>query len=123
VDGRRRVLLFDNGPVGRGFSRAQELELDLEAGTATTVWQFRPTPDNFSFITSLARRLPNGNTFVAFGAGPGVLASFGPVEAMEVDPAGEVRFRLEIGGATVDDSFVLYRARPISSIAGEEVVE
>jgi hypothetical protein len=123
VNGRRRVLLFDNGPVGRGFSRAQELELDLEAGTATTVWQFRPTPDNFSFITSLARRLPNGNTFVAFGAGPGVLASFGPVEAMEVDPAGEVRFRLEIGGPTVDESFVLYRARPISSIAGEEVVE
>jgi hypothetical protein len=123
VNGRRRVLLFDNGPIGRGFSRAQELELDLEGGTATTVWQFRPTPDNFSFITSLARRMANGNTFVAFGAGPGVLASFGPVEAMEVDAAGDVQFRLEIGGPTVNDSFVLYRASPMSSIAGEEVVE
>lgn len=123
VNGRRRVLLFDNGPPGRGFSRAQELELDLEAGTATTVWEFRPTPDNFSFITSLARRLPNGNTFVAFGAGPGVLTSFGPVEAFEVNPAGEVQFHLEIGGPTVDDAFVLYRATPISSIAGEEIVQ
>ena len=123
VNGRRRVLLFDNGPPGRGFSRAQELELDLEAGTAATVWEFRPTPDNFSFITSLARRLPNGNTFVAFGAGPGVLTSFGPVEAFEVDPAGDVQFHLEIGGPTVDDSFVLYRASPLSSIAGEEIVE
>lgn len=122
VNGRRRVLLFDNGYVGRGFSRAQELELDPDAGTAATVWQFRATPDNFSFITSLARRLPNGNTFVAFGAGPGVLWSFGPVEVMEVDPAGAVRFRLEIRGPTVDDTFVLYRASPIASIAGEQVV-
>lgn len=123
VNGKRRILLFDNGPVSRGFSRAQELELDMEAGTASTVWEFRPTPDNFSFITSLARRLPNGNTFVAFGAGPGVLSSFGPVEAMEVDPAGVVQFRLEIEGPTVNDEFVLYRASPMSSIAGEEIVE
>jgi hypothetical protein len=122
VAGRRRVLLFDNGPQSRGFSRALELELDLDAGTATTAWEFRPTPDNFSFITSLARRIPNGNTFVAFGAGPGVLASFGPVEAFEVDPAGAVQFHIEIGGPTVDDTFVLYRASPISDIAGEQIV-
>jgi hypothetical protein len=122
VGGRRRILLFDNGPIGRDFSRAQELELDPDAGTAATVWEFRPEPDNFSFITSLARRLPNGNTFVAFGAGPGVLTSFGPVEAYEVDPSGDVQFHLEVGGPTVDDSFVLYRAAPISSIAGEQIV-
>jgi hypothetical protein len=122
VDGRRRVLLFDNGPHGRGFSRAQELELDLDDGTAATAWEFRPEPDNFSFITSLARRLDNGNTFVAFGAGPGVLASFGPVEAFEVDAEGNELFHLVIGGPTVNDSFVLYRASPISSIAGEEIV-
>ena len=120
--GRRRVLLFDNGPIGRGFSRAQELELDLEAGTATTVWEYRPTPDNFSFITSLARRLPNGNTFVAFGAGPDVLSSFGPVEAFEVDPSGDVQFHIEVAGATVDDSFILYRAWPLSSVGDEQIV-
>ena len=122
VNGRRRVLLFDNGVPARGFSRAQELELDLEAGTATTVWEFRPTPDNFSFITSLARRMPNGNTFVAFGAGPGVLQSFGPVEAFEVDPSGNVLFRIEVSGPTVNDAFVLYRARPLTDIGGEQIV-
>lgn len=122
VGGRRRVLLFDNGPLDRGFSRAQELELDLDAGTAATVWEFRPEPDNFSFITSLARRLSNGNTFVAFGAGPGVLTSFGPVEAFEVGPSGAVQFHLEIGGPTVDNTFVLYRASPISGIAAEQIV-
>lgn len=117
--GRRHVLLFDNGPIGRGFSRAQELELDLEAGTATTVWEFRPTPDNFSFITSLARRLPNGNTFVTFGAGPDALSSFGPVEVFEVDASGDVQFHIEVGGPTVNDLFILYRAWPLSDIAGE----
>jgi hypothetical protein len=122
VGGRRRVLLFDNGSISRGFSRAQELELDLDAGTATTVWEFRPTPDNFSYITSLARRLPNGNTFVTFGAGPGVLSSFGPVEAFEVDAAGAVQFRMEVGGPHVGDRFILYRASPLSDIAGEQIV-
>ena len=120
--GRRRVLLFDNGPIGRGFSRAQELGLDLQAGTATTVWEFRPTPDNFSFITSLARRLPSGNTFVAFGAGPDVLSSFGPVEVFEVEPSGAVQFRMAVTGPTVDDSFILYRAWPLSSVGDEQIV-
>lgn len=123
VDGRRRVLLFDNGPGSRGWSRALELELDLEAGVATRAWEFRPTPDNFSFITSLARRLPGGNTFVAFGAGPGVLGSSGPVAAYEVDPEGNVRFRLEVGGAPVSDGFVLYRAWPLGTLAGERRVD
>lgn len=123
VNGRRRVLLFDNGTIARGYSRALELELDLDAGTATTAWQFRPDPDNFSIITSLARRLPNGNTFVAFGAGPGLVGSFGPVEAFEVDPSGAVQFRVEIGGPLVNDFFVLYRATPVESLAGEHRVD
>ena len=75
-----------------------------------------------SFITSLARRLPNGNTFVTFGAGPDVLSSFGPVEAMEVDAPGNVEFRPEVAGATVDDSFIVYRAWPLPSIGGERIV-
>lgn len=119
VDGRRRVMVFDNGSGARGYSRALELELDPHAGTATTAWQFRPTPDNFSVITSLARRMDNGNTFVAFGAGPGLFGSYGPVEAYEVDPSGGVLFRAEIGGPLVNSGFVLYRATPIESIAGE----
>lgn len=122
VGGRPRVLLFDNGDHTRGFSRALELELDLSTGTAAHAWEFRADPDNFSFITSLARRMENGNTFVAFGAGPGVLGSFGPVEAMEVTPSGAVRFHIRITGPTVNDSFVLYRAAPLSDIAGEHTI-
>lgn len=121
--GRPRVLLFDNGSHARGFSRAQELELDLESGTASTVWEFRPATDNLSFIVGSARRLANGNTFVAFGAGPGVIFSSGPVEAYEVDPTGAVQFHIEVSGPTVDDTFILYRASPLSDIAGETVAE
>lgn len=123
VANRRRVLIFDNGPLGRGFSRAQELELDLEQGTAHTVWEFRPDPDNFSFITSLARRLPNGNTFVAFGTGHGVVGATGPVKVFEVDETGAVEFNMEITGETVDDLFILYRAWPLMTVAGEEMVQ
>lgn len=123
VAGRPRVLLFDNGPLGRDFSRAQELELDLDQGTAATVWEFRAEPDNFSFITSLARRLPNGNTFVAFGTGHGVLGATGPIEVFEVDASGATQFHMEVAGETVNDMFILYRAWPLSSIASEHIVQ
>jgi hypothetical protein len=104
------------------YSSALELDLDLDTRTASRVWEFRADPDNFSYITSLARRLENGNIFVAFGAGHGVLGSYGPVEAMEVAPDGAVLFRLEVAGPTVGGSFVLYRASPLADIAGEQIV-
>ena len=117
--GSRRVLMFDNGLHARGFSRALELEIDPDNGTSTKVWEFVPPNLNLSFIVGLARRLENGNTFVAFGAGPGVLASAGPVEAYEVMPDGTIAWNLKVGGADVEDDFVMYRAWPTGSLAGE----
>ena len=122
VDGERRVLLFDNGLHARGYSRALELRIDPEAATAEKVWEFVPPNGNHSFIVSLARRLENGNTFVHFGAGPGVILSRGPVETYEVRPDGEVQWHLEVRGEDVGDQFVLYRAWPLDSLVGEERV-
>lgn len=127
VNGRRRVLLFDNGSSERGYSRALELEIDPPGGTSRTVWEFRPTPDNFAFITSLARRLGNGNTFVAFGPAAGVVGSSGPVEAFEVQPDGSIQYHLELEGEPLagpapSDIFVMYRASPLDAIGEEEVV-
>ena len=62
-----RVLLFDNGNVARGYSRAIELELDLEEMTATLVWEWRPEPDIYADIWGDADRLPNGNRLINFG--------------------------------------------------------
>jgi hypothetical protein len=115
-----RVLLFDNGrdrPTGR-FSRALELELDLENGSATTAWEFRPQPDIYAPIVGSARRLDNGNTVVDFGTAQGVVDGSGPMSVYEVTPDGWVRWILRIEGA----DRVNYRATPLDDIAGEVVV-
>ena len=67
------VLLFDNGnrrPNSEGgpFSRAQELELDMDSMVATTVWQYSHSPPLFAVCCSSVQRLANGNTLVTFGA-------------------------------------------------------
>ena len=122
-NGARRVLMFDNGDRERAYSRALELEIDPATGTARTVWEFAPANRNHSYSVGLARRLTNGNTFVTFGAGPGVGNSVGPVEAYEVDPNGTVVWRVQVGGADVEQDFVLYRAWPTGSLAGETRIE
>jgi hypothetical protein len=33
-----------------------------------------------------------------------------------------VLFRIEVGGPTVNDAYVLYRARPLTDIDGEQIV-
>lgn len=114
-----RVLLFDNGldrPGGEQFSRAIELELDPASGTAEVVWEFRPDPDVFAPIVGSVQRLENGNTVAAFGTSPGFngLPASGPIVVYEVDPAGDVVWRMEVGGASL-----LYRATPLETIGGE----
>jgi hypothetical protein len=120
-----RVLLFDNGldrAQGR-FSRALEVALDRAAGRAEVVWEFRPAPDVYAPIVSSARRLPNGNTVVGFGlaAGfpaPAAGAASGPLAVFEVTPAGEVPWRMEV----VRGAQLVYRATPLTSVAGERWV-
>ena len=114
------VLLFDNGNFRPGkeggwYSRALELELDLETMTARKVWEFRHAPDIFSPCCSNVHRLENGNTLVAFGQSRGELCCrvFTVVEA---DPAGEVVWELE---HRYPKKFAQYRVYPADSIMGE----
>lgn len=63
-----RMLLFDNGQWGeRTYSRALELAIDAEAGTAEVAWQYVADPEIFADIWSDADRLPNGNTLITYG--------------------------------------------------------
>jgi hypothetical protein len=119
----RRVILFDNGPRDRGYSRALELAIDPAAGTAEKVWEFRPPNDNWSPIVSLARRLDNGNTFVSFGASTNIGPSHGPVEAYEVNPGGEIMWHMTLSGFREEVQFVNYRVTPIGSLAGEAMLD
>jgi hypothetical protein len=111
-----RIILFDNGLDRGGPSRA--LELDMSGGNARVEWEWAPIPANFAAIVSSARRLPNGNTLVGFGLAEGVAGSTGPTAFYEVDAGGETLWRVEPGNTNV-----MFRAEPLTTIAGEEVVD
>lgn len=92
------ILLFDNGlerpeEEGGAYSRALELRLDADLGTAVKVWEYRAEPDLFAAIRSSAYRLENGNTLVNFGS----VESWGtePLTVVEVDAGGREVFRME----------------------------
>jgi len=90
VLGNGRYMLFDNGNGhSPRVSRAVEYELDLNAMTATLVWEFRDTPDKYSHYMGNAQRLPNGNTLINF-----VMAGY--PKAIEVDPNGVKRFEMNL---------------------------
>jgi hypothetical protein len=64
------ISLFDNRTnLLPAYSRAVEYQLDEGAKTATLVWQYRNTPDTYSFAMGNAQRLPNGNTLIGWGTG------------------------------------------------------
>lgn len=116
------VLMFDNGldrEAGE-FSRAVELRLDRSTWRAEVAWEFRPSPDIFAPIVSSVHRLPGGSTFVNFGLVEGFFggASTGPLAFFEVNPAGEVLWRMELRAGVE----LVYRATPLESIAGEATV-
>ena len=107
----RRILLFDNGIRARGYSRALELEVDVDARTVRKVWEFVP-PGNHAPFAGGARRLKNGNTFITMGSGA-------IRELYEVGPGGEVVWHLKAEGAELP---ILYRATPLESLSGEREV-
>jgi hypothetical protein len=107
-----RVLLFDNGRDRGGDSRAIEFQLD--SNQATKVWQWSPPRPNFASAVSSARRLPNGNTLVAFGMSAGRADATGPTEAYEVTHGGEIRWHMRVSGTTT-----MFRVEPVDSIDRE----
>ena len=111
-----RVVLFDNRTEQRGYSRA--VEFDISGAAPRRVWEWRPARDNFAAIVSSARRLPNGNTLVGFGTQAGLVGSSGPTEAYEIDPDGRPVWHLAVTGPQV-----MFRAEPLSTLAGEGVVD
>ena len=88
--GPNRYLLFDNGnlhdpPVSRGV----EYELDLDAMTASIVWQYPkvPTTSIYSHYMGNTQRLPNGHTLINWAV------DYLP-KLTEVRPDGTVAFEM-----------------------------
>jgi hypothetical protein len=77
-----RLLFFNNQTAAAKASRALEVVLDFEAGSATYAPFEYVVPGVMSTVLGDVRRLPNGNTLVTYSVGTGVLH--------EVDPYGEL---------------------------------
>ncbi len=105
------LLIFDNGMThDPPQSRAVEYELDMEAMTATMVWEFRPDPIVYSSIVSSAERFENGHTLVGFGM---------PSRIFEVDAAGEAVWDVAIThreGENAGEPVPFYRANRLPSL-------
>jgi hypothetical protein len=62
-------MIMDNGlrrPDPK-FSRAIEVEFDPDAKTAEVVWEYRETPDFYSFALGSAQKQDNGNVLIVDG--------------------------------------------------------
>ena len=99
--GLGRYLIFDNGTThSPQVSRAVEYQLDLTNMTATLVWQFRDTPDKYTYWLGNAQRLPSGNTLINF-ARPQY------PKATEVDANGAKHFELSLSPSS--DTYRAFR--------------
>jgi hypothetical protein len=67
--GDNRVLIFDNGyrRPSPQFSRVIEVEFDPSARTAEMVWEYRESPDFYSFALGSVQQQDNGNVFITDG--------------------------------------------------------
>ena len=92
------IVVFDNGNQRvPPYSRAVEYRVDENAKTATLVWEYRNTPDNFGYAMGYVQRLPNTSTLIGWGASnPSVT---------EVTPGGAKLYEM-----TLPDGVYSYRA-------------
>jgi hypothetical protein len=88
--GNGHYLIFDNGNYHNPqVSRAVEYQLDLTNMIAQLFWQFRDTPDKYTYWRGNAQRLPTGNTLINFS-----MSQY--PKAIEVDTNGVKRFELSL---------------------------
>ena len=117
------VLLFDNGtgrPYAEGgqFSRAVELQLDLQHMTARRVWEYWRRPPLYAACCSSVQRLPGGNTLILYGSSSAERCCriFIIVEAA---PDGSTVWEVGHRSPGKPNQYRVYAA---ASIAGESVI-
>jgi hypothetical protein len=66
------ITLFDNGNQhSPAYSRAVEYKIDEVNKTADLVWEYRHSPDIYSYAMGSVQKLANGNTFIGWGIATG----------------------------------------------------
>ena len=93
--------MMDNGNFhSPAISRAVEYKIDTTAKTATLVWQYRHTPDRYTWWMGNVQRLPNGNTLIDWADGS-------LPKLTEVTPAGTKA--MELGFVSYAHSYRVFR--------------
>lgn len=82
------IVIFDNGVIENGDSRAVEYRLDPDTGLAEHRWEYHADPPLFCAILGDVHRLRSGNTLVTWS---------GQGQIDEVTPDGEVVWRARAG--------------------------
>ena len=110
MTGADTLLILDNGPRhDPQQSRAVEYKLDMEAMSATMIWEFRPE-GVYSPVVSSAERLQNGHTLIGFGI---------PSHIFEVDVNGDVLWEVKLtheDGERDGEPAAFYRANRLASL-------
>jgi hypothetical protein len=93
------VTLFDNrSDLSPQYSRALEYELDEINKKAKLVWEYHDPQNTYGRFMGNVQRLPNGNTLVGYGSGPGQ-GVFSNV--IEVKPDGTKAFALSLPAGNI----------------------
>lgn len=80
------ILFFENGDQ-RGYSEAVEVEVDIDARTATPIWRYNHSPNLMVYAKGDVHRLEDGNTEVVWSTAG---------EIQNVTPDGEVTWQLNL---------------------------
>ncbi len=107
-----RILMYDNGTMERGYSRAVEYQYNLNTKQAKIIWQYKGEPGEtfFSPGQGSVQRLPNGDTLVS---APDWKAGFAmPSSLRRVSQQGQLRWRLNLP-VVYDYPTVAYRAQRV----------
>jgi hypothetical protein len=100
------ITVFDNHATTQNPapSRGLEYRVDEANKTVTQVWEFTHDPPVFGTYMGNVQRLPEGNTFLSWGA-PFTGAGYAYVTMTEVTPDNRTLFELSF-----DQPYVSYRA-------------
>jgi hypothetical protein len=99
--GNGHYTIMDNGNYhSPSVSRAVEYVLDTVTMKATMVWQYRHTPDRYTWWMGNVQRLPNGNTLINWADGS-------LPKLTEVTPAGTKV--MELGFVNYAHSYRVFR--------------
>jgi len=80
------ILIFDNGSQGRGYSRAVEYEMDMDAMEVSLSWEYVRDPPIYVYAKGDVVRFEDGVTQVVWSTGG---------QIQDVSPTGEVGWQLD----------------------------